>query len=187
VLAALEASGQAGNTWIFFTADHGLAVGRHGLFGKQNMYEHSLRVPFIVSGPGVAANRRNSAAIYLQDVMATTLELAGAAPPAHVYFRSFLPLLRDPAAKSRYPAVYGAYLDLQRAVIHDGYKLILYPAAKVARLYHLAQDPLEQHDLAASATHAPVARTLFAKLRAEQASLRDALALAATFPTLSAP
>ncbi len=185
VLDALEASGQAANTWIFFTADHGLAVGRHGLFGKQNMYEHSLRVPFIVNGPGVAANRRIAAPIYLQDVMATTLELAGAPKPAHVYFQSVLPLLREPAAKSRYASIYGAYLDLQRAVIHDGYKLILYPAAKVARLYHLAQDPLEQHDLAASAAHAPVARALFARLRAEQSSLRDTLALDATYPALA--
>ncbi len=46
---------------------------------KQNMYEHSLRVPFIVAGPGVKADQRVNSAIHLQDVMATSLELAGVA------------------------------------------------------------------------------------------------------------
>jgi len=67
VLQALEANGQADNTWIFFTADHGLAVGQHGLMGKQNMYEHSLRVPFIVVGPGVNPDRKIATPIYLQE------------------------------------------------------------------------------------------------------------------------
>ncbi|NJN05568.1 MAG: sulfatase-like hydrolase/transferase [Rhodobacteraceae bacterium] len=58
ILDTLDQSGQADSTWIFFTADHGLAVGHHGLFGKQNMYDHSVRVPFIVAGPGVAKNKR---------------------------------------------------------------------------------------------------------------------------------
>ena len=52
ILKQLDSTGQAENTWIFFTADHGLACGHHGLMGKQNMYDHSLRVPFIVVGPG---------------------------------------------------------------------------------------------------------------------------------------
>ena len=50
----LESTGQVENTWIFFTADHGLACGHHGLMGKQNMYEHTIEVPLIVSGPGWA-------------------------------------------------------------------------------------------------------------------------------------
>ncbi|MEM8736201.1 MAG: sulfatase-like hydrolase/transferase, partial [Planctomycetota bacterium] len=77
ILAALEESGLRENTWIFFTADHGLACGHHGLMGKQNMYDHSLRVPFIAIGPDVAKNQTSPEPIYLQDVMATTLELAG--------------------------------------------------------------------------------------------------------------
>ncbi len=55
ILESLKATGKADNTWIFFSADHGLAVGQHGLLGKQNMYDHSVRVPFIVVGPNVAA------------------------------------------------------------------------------------------------------------------------------------
>jgi len=178
ILAALEASGQAGKTWIFLTADHGLAVGHHGLFGKQNMYDHSVRVPFVVVGPGVAANRRVAAPIYLQDVMPTTLELAGATKPAHVFFRSLLPHLRRTAPAPSYDNIYGAYLGLQRAVIHDGYKLMVYPKTGVVRLYHLRADPDEMRDLAAEPAHAAKRRELMGRLRKLQTSLGDTLDLA---------
>ena len=91
ILQALEESGQADNTYIFFTADHGLACGHHGLLGKQNMYDHSMRVPLIVKGNDIAANARNNTPVYLQDVMPTTLELAGSQVPEHVQFKSLLP------------------------------------------------------------------------------------------------
>lgn len=184
ILDALDASGKAESTWVFFTADHGLAVGCHGLFGKQNLYEHSLRVPFLVRGPGVPASARIAAPVYLQDAMATALDLAGAEPSPHDDFRSLLPLLRnDPAAPVR-DAVYGAYLDLQRAVVHGGWKLILYPQAKVARLYHLAEDPAERADLADDPAHAERKKALFARLRELQREFDDPLDLASAFPDL---
>src|SRR5262245_856928 len=161
VLDALNSSGLADKTWIFFSADHGLAIGHHGLFGKQNLYDHSVRVPFIVAGPGAAAGKRIDASIYLQDVMPTTLELAGITKPREVEFHTLLPLLRGQQTASNYPAVYGAYLDLQRSVTFDGWKLILYPKAQVARLYHLADDPQEMHDLAADPAHASRKKDLF--------------------------
>jgi choline-sulfatase len=184
ILEALEASGQATNTWIFYTADHGLAVGHHGLFGKQNMYEHSLRVPFIVVGPGVKAGGKVTAPIYLQDVMPTSLEIAGVPKPSSVDFHSLLPLLRGESSPAARDAIYGAYLDLQRAVIHDGWKLILYPKAQVARLYHLADDPQEMRDLAADAARGPVQQRLFRRLLLLQKELGDKLDLTAAFPDL---
>lgn len=186
ILDALDRSGEAERTWIFFTADHGLAVGQHGLFGKQNMYDHSVRVPFIAVGPGVAAGRKIDAAIYLQDVMPTALEIAGVRKPDQVFFHSLLPSLRGERTASHYPAVYGAYLQLQRAVTKDGYKLIVYPAAKVTRLYHVAKDPLEMTDLAADPRHADTRRKLFAGLLRLQSELEDTLDLRATFPELVA-
>ena len=184
ILDALDRSGQADNTWIFFTADHGLALGHHGLFGKQNMYDDSVRVPFIVAGPGVAKNRRHAAAIYLQDAMATALDLAAAPKPAHVFFHSLRPLLDGKQKQSSYESVYGGYLELQRAITHDGWKLIAYPKAGVVRLYHLAKDPLEMTDLAADPKHAQQKRELFTRLVALQKSLADKVDLAAVFPKL---
>lgn len=176
ILDGLEASGRADNTWIIFTADHGLAVGHHGLMGKQNMYDHSLRVPFLISGPGVKPGLRINAPIYLQDAMATALELSGADKPEQVEFQSVLPLLKDPASPSR-DTIYGAYLELQRAVIHGGWKLMVYPKAKVMRLYHLAQDPHEKTDLAGEPAHEQRRMELFERLKAEQRKLGDPLVL----------
>jgi arylsulfatase A-like enzyme len=179
ILDALEQTGQAENTWIFFTSDHGLAVGHHGLLGKQNLYEHSLRVPLIVAGPGAPQGKQIDAAVQLQDIMPTTLVLAGAAKPERIEFHSLLPLLQGETTKSAYPAIYGAYLDLQRSVTHEGYKLILYPKARVARLYHLPEDPLERNDLAADPKHAGTKRQLFQRLIELQEELADALDLKA--------
>lgn len=184
ILDALEKSGQVDNTWIFLTADHGLAVGHHGLFGKQNMYDHSLRVPFVVAGPGVKAGAKLSAPIYLQDVMATALDLAGAPKPEQVEFHSLLPLLRGEKSPAAREAIYGAYLELQRAVIHDGWKLILYPKSGVARLYHVAADPEELKDLAADPVQSNRRAALFQRLRALQRELNDPLDLTAAFPNL---
>ncbi|MCB1206863.1 MAG: sulfatase-like hydrolase/transferase, partial [Verrucomicrobiae bacterium] len=181
ILDALEQSGEAENTWIFFTADHGLAIGHHGLFGKQNMYDHSLRVPFLVSGPGVKGGAKIDAPVYLQSAMATALDLAGADREG-VEFESVRPLLAGEG--EGLASVYGAYLDLQRAVIDDGWKLILYPKAKVARLYHIAEDPQEQKDLAGDPAMAERKRALFAKFLELQKSLEDSLDLTSVFPDL---
>jgi len=182
ILDALEKSGKADNTWIFFTADHGLAVGHHGLMGKQNMYDHSLRVPFVVNGPGVKAGEKIPAPIYLQSAMATALDLAGVAKEEPVEFASVLPLLDGKGVGL--DAVYGAYLDLQRAVVHDGWKLILYPKANVVRLYHVSEDPLELQDFAADPAHAERMKLLFAEFLELQHELEDPLDVAAVYPDL---
>ena len=181
ILDALEKTGKAGNTYIIFTSDHGLACGHHGLMGKQNMYDHSLRVPFIITGPGVKAGARINAPIHLQDAMATALDLAGA-DRAGVEFQSVRPLLAG--EKGGLDAVYGAYLDSQRAVIHNGWKLILYPQAKVAKLYHLTADPQEMKDLAADPAMAGRKKALFAKFRELQERYDDKLKLETIFANL---
>jgi arylsulfatase A-like enzyme len=175
ILDSLDRAGETDRTWIFFTSDHGLAVGRHGLMGKQNMYEHSLRVPFIVAGPGVAAGKSIDSPIYLQDVMATALDLARAEKPDHVEFHSLLPLLEGKTSPAARETLYAAYLRLQRAVIEDGWKLISYPEAGVVRLYHLTQDPDELNDLAADPAQAQRITHLSERLRAMQQDLADPL------------
>lgn len=181
ILDELDASGRADNTWIFFTADHGLAVGHHGLFGKQNLYDHSVRVPFLVAGPGVARGAKIDEAIYLQDVMATALDLAVAEKPPHVFFNSLRPLLEGRQKQTSYPSVYGAYLDLQRSVTRNGWKLIAYPKAGVQRLYHLTEDPEEMQDLATSPAHAAKKQELFQELVRLSSEMEDSLDLKTAF------
>jgi choline-sulfatase len=184
ILDALAASGKAENTWVFFTADHGLAVGNHGLMGKQNQYDHSVRVPFIVMGPGVKKGHTITEPIYLQDVMPTTLQLAGAGRPDHIEFQDLLPVLDG--GPSGYDAIYGSYLDLQRSVRTRSHKLIVYPKAGVVRLYDLENDPQELHDLAGEPSSPAVIDALFAKLLELQDRYGDSLDLSAIGSKLKA-
>lgn len=147
ILDALEESGKSANTYIFFTADHGLACGHHGLMGKQNMFEHSMKSPLIVAGPGIPAGRVIDTPVYLQDIMPTSLDLAGMEVPDSIDFKSLMPLIRG-ERKQQYDAIYGAYLGLQRMVRKGDYKLIYYRRIKKSLLFNLAKDPQEMENLA---------------------------------------
>lgn len=187
ILHALDASGMAGNTWIFYSADHGLAVGQHGLMGKQNPFEHSTRVPLIVAGPGVKAGARTDAPVYLQDIMATSLDLAGAERPAHVQFQSLRPIL---AGESKgYAAIYGSYLKSQRSITLGNRKLILFPKVPKALLFDIGADPHEQTDLLAGKPDPAIvaeARRLFGEFLKLRAETGDTLELRADqFPELA--
>ena len=171
ILDALKRTGQAENTYIIFTADHGLAVGHHGLVGKQNMYEHSVRPPFLFIGPMAKAGSRIETPIYLQDVMATALDLAGA-DTAEIDFKSVLPLLNGESTE-HYKAIYGSYMGTQRMVTVDGWKLIAYPNIGVMRLYHLDEDPMEMSDLAANPEFALKLKQLTVQLESLMDELDD--------------
>jgi arylsulfatase A-like enzyme len=171
ILDQLEASGQDKNTLVIFTADHGLACGHHGLMGKQNMYEHSLRTAFILRGPGIPAGRQVTTPIYLQDAFPTSLEAAGIAVPSFVEFKSVLPLLGT-QPPPHYASIYGCYSsDLQRCVIDQGWKLIHYPKLGTSMLFDLAQDPDEMHDLASD----PLQTSRLAELRQKLVELEKEL------------
>ncbi len=175
ILEALERTGKADDTYILYTADHGLGVGHHGLVGKQNMYDHSVRVPLIVSGPGVPTNTVRSQQVYLQDVMPTVLELAGGEPSAQNEFNSLLPLIRKANADSPYEAIYGCYMNLQRMVRTDKYKLIVYPKVPVLRLYDVETDPMEMVDLADDPAYAQVLKDMQDLLVHQQELMDDPL------------
>lgn len=147
ILNALESSGKANNTYVFFTSDHGLAMGSHGLIGKQSMYDHSIRPPLIMKGPNIPKNRQVDQEVYLQDIMPTSLELAGIKRPGYMEFNSLLPLALGKQTKGAYDAIYGAYIDWQRMVRKDGFKLIVYPKAEKVLLFDLENDPYEINDL----------------------------------------
>jgi len=147
LLDALESSGQADNTYIIFSSDHGLAVGQHGLMGKQNQYDHSVRMPLFVSGPGIEKGKKIDAMVYLQSVFATSCELAGISTPGTVEFPSLVPLIEGKKSKL-YDAVFGSYRDLQRMVRTKDYKLIIYPHNGEVQLFDIKNDPWETKDLA---------------------------------------
>lgn len=194
ILDELERSGQADNTWIFFTADHGLACGHHGLLGKQNQFDHSVRVPFVVAGPGVATQTINQR-IYYQDLMPTSLEIAGAAVPDDVQFQSLLPMLNGDNVKIADTQqqvndvageIYSGYTKTQRMFIDGHHKLILYPKISVSLLYDLQNDPLELVELSSKDGSFHQKQQLFQGLLNWQVRTGDDVDLKSAFPELAA-
>lgn len=183
ILDGLEKSPAAANTYIFFTADHGLSCGEHGLMGKQNLYDASVRVPFLVAGPGVPAGKKVAAPVYLQDAMPTALKLAGAEAGDDIDFQDLRPLWEGKGLPR--DAAIGAYMDRQRMIEKDGKKLILYPKAKVARVFDLKSDPDEMKDLAGTPQGRAIAEELFRRLREIQEESGDPLDLRSSFPELA--
>lgn len=177
ILDALEKSGKADNTVIIFTSDHGLACGHHGLLGKQNQYDHSVRVPWIIAGAGIPKGKKVDSLIYLQDAAMTCLDLGGVKKSEGMDFQSVLPLAKGDSSNSR-KVIYGAYTNLQRMVRTEDYKLIVYPKIKQELLYDLKNDPMEMKNLAGDEKYAAILKDMHAKLAKQMKEMNDPLNLA---------
>jgi arylsulfatase A-like enzyme len=176
VLAALEKSGMASNTYVILTADHGLAVGEHGLLGKQNLYDCSIRMPLLISGPGIPAGKRVDELVYQHNIYATTCDLAGIPVPSHVEFPSLAPLLRG-EQRPLYDAVFSYHRHYQRTIRTKTHKLIVYPEARRIQLFDLEKDPWEMHNLSDDPAMASVKTELMRDLKHFQHELEDPLNL----------
>jgi arylsulfatase A-like enzyme len=155
VLEKLKAMGELDNTYIFYTSDHGMAIGRHGLQGKQNLYEHTWRVPLIVKGPGIQPGTRVTGNVYLLDVLATLCDLASIDAPSTNEGTSFRSVLEGRQATVR-DVLYGVYCGGtkpgMRCVKKGDWKLIKYDVmdglVRETQLFNLADNPhelLKQH------------------------------------------
>jgi arylsulfatase A-like enzyme len=149
----LDALPSADDTIIIFTSDQGLALGSHGLLGKQNEYEHSIRSPLIICGPGLPKNERSAALVNLNDLFPTLCDLAGVAIPSSVQSKSLAPLLRHETERV-HEFVTGVFTDTQRMICDERWKYVLYPKAGREQLFDLKSDPDEMHDLSGDPAHA---------------------------------
>lgn len=147
ILDALEASGQASNTYVIYAADHGLSVGSHGLLGKQNVYEHSMGAPLIINGPGVPKGKSTDAFTYLLDLFPTILGMAGVDPVHEVDGFDLKPIWTG-SKKSVRDSIFLAFTGVMRAVRDDRWKLIKYPHINHTQLFDLKNDPHEMKNLA---------------------------------------
>ena len=149
VLQTLEEKGLAENTIIVFSGDNGLAVGQHGLMGKQNLYEHSIQVPLIFKGPGIKKNKKSNNFAYLLDIYPTLCDIGGVSIPSTVEGKSLKPVLTGNIQQTR-DVMFFAYKNFQRAVRKDRWKLIKYNVKNevITQLFDLIEDPYEIKNLA---------------------------------------
>ncbi len=179
VLDALDRSRAARDTLVIFASDNGLALGQHGLFGKQSLYDHSVRVPLMFAGPDVPRGRRTDSLCYLLDLFPTLCEFAGLERTRTVEGVSLWPAMRNPGARVRDSLLRG-YRNFQRAVTTGDWKLIRYypPAEPRTQLFHLRRDPGERRDLAGDPAHAARVRHLSGLLAEWMKRAGDPLAAA---------
>jgi len=176
ILDALEKSGKASNTYVILTADHGLAVGEHGLMGKQNMYDCSVRMPLMISGPEITPGQRIDELVYQHCMYATTCDLAGIPVPETVQFPSLAPLIHG-QGQPPYDATFSYYIGFQRMVRTKTHKLIVYPKIKRIQVFDIEHDPWEMHDLSNDPASAHIKADLMQRLQRMQQELDDPLHL----------
>lgn len=165
VLKTLDELGLADNTVVVFAGDNGLAVGQHGLMGKQNLYEHSSRVPMAIRGPGITKGKRSEALSQLHDVCPTLLAMAGLKPMATADGKDLGPVIRGEKADVR-DATLHAYREFQRAVRTHDAKLIEYlvNGKRTTQLFDLKNDPWEMKNLADDQAHAGLLKSMRERL-----------------------
>ncbi len=173
ILAALAEAGHQDDTLIVFAGDNGLAIGQHGLMGKQNLYEHSQRVPLIIAGAGIPQGR-SDALVYLIDVYPTVSELLNVPVPDGVEGQSLVPIIYGKKTSVR-EAVFGAYREFQRSVRTDRYKYIRYRVREETheQLFDMQSDPWERHNLADDPAALEVKRQLQQRLEEYRRELGD--------------
>ncbi len=180
ILDALAASPHAGNTFVVFAADHGLAMGSHGLLGKQSVYEHSMKSILMVAGPGVP-HGESHALTYTFDIVPTIAALAGIAPFDPIDGIDLAPVWRGERDTVR-DAVFLAYETSQRALVEPQWKLIRYPHVNYTQLFDLTNDPDELHNLAEIPEHAGRVDAMMKRLAQEQQRYRDTAPLTVDKP-----
>jgi arylsulfatase A-like enzyme len=165
VMKALEEKGEYENTIFVFAGDNGLAVGRHGLFGKQNHYEHSVRVPLIFAGPGIPRGEKRDEYAYLLDIYPTLCDMLGFEIPATVEGNSLKGIIAGGGKPVR-EDLYFALTDLMRSYKDDRYKLILYSFGDEnhVQLFDLVEDPQEMKDLSSDASTGDTVTRLYDNL-----------------------
>jgi arylsulfatase A-like enzyme len=181
ILKALEQSGHGENTLIVYAADHGLAVGSHGLLGKQNLYEHSQLCPLIFVGPGIPENQSSSALTYLFDIFPTVLAQVGIKVAPNLDGRDLSPIWRGERGTVR-ESIFLAYMDEMRAIRDERYKLIRYPKINHTQLFDLKEDAHELQNLAEDPSQAERIEKLLTLMKDWQSKVGDTLPLTLADP-----
>lgn len=178
IITALKETGRFENTIIVYAADNGLAAGSHGLLGKQSLYEHSIKVPLIIQGPGIPKDKSFDAFTYIHDIYPTLAELAGLPKREDLDGKSLVPVIRGDQKQIR-EVMFNAYRHTVRSVRKENWKLIRYPERDFTQLFDLSNDPHEIKNLAEDLTYSNKKKELIDLLGKSQLSFGDTVSYTA--------
>lgn len=171
ILDQLKTNGDLENTIVVYAADHGLGIGSHGLLGKQSLYEHSMKAPLIINGPGIQ-HGSTEALVYLHDLFPTLLTYARVELPNRVDGLELQPLVEG-SKKTIRKSLFLTYGKLMRAVRDERWKLIYYPQINRRQLFDLKNDPSELIDLSKDINHVEQTARMTGMLEAWQSFSSD--------------
>ncbi len=174
IIAALKETGKFENTIIVYAADNGLAAGSHGLLGKQSLYEHSIKVPLIIQGPGIPKDKSFDAFAYIHDIYPTLAELAGLPKREDLDGKSLVPVINGDQEQVR-EVMFNAYRNTVRSVRKGNWKLIRYPERDITQLFDLKSDPDELMNLADSERNQEKIKEMESFLKTAQAQVKDTI------------
>ena len=163
------------NTIIVYSADNGLAVGSHGLMGKQSLYEHSMNTPLIITGPGIPQNKQSDALVYLLDLYPTLCSILGVKTPEGLEGTDYSEVVYGKKEKVR-NTLFTAYREI-RAVRNEQYKLIRYPMIDHTQLFDLKNDPNEINNLIYNDDYNIIVEELTKEMKRWQQQTGDTLVL----------
>ena len=179
IVQTLKDKGLFDNTIIVYTADNGLAIGSHGLLGKQNLYEHSTKVPIIIAGPGILKGKVSDALVYLFDLYPTLSELCFLPTPENIDGHSLVPVISGKSSEVR-SSLFTVYRNTVRAVRNKEWKLIRYPERDFTQLFNLDADPLELQNLAGDINYDARVDEMLNLMKEWQNAVNDTVQLTAT-------
>lgn len=178
----LDAEGLSQNTVIIYTTDNGFFLGDNGMFDKRFMYEPSLRIPLLVSWPGVIkpGSKTNLFALNA-DYAPTFLDIAGLEIPGDMQGHSLVPVLKGETPKAWRTSMYYRYYHdpghhntrAHYGVRTETHKLIYYWKKDAWELFDLIKDPSELNNIYSHPEAAPIVAALKTELARLRKELKD--------------
>ncbi len=176
VIKALKDKGIYDDTIIVFAGDNGLALGQHGLMGKQSVYEHSIRVPLIFKPVGDFEPKKSDAYTYLLDIFPTLCDMIDVEIPESVQGISLADVINSKKESIR-DEIFAAYRNTQRCYKNNEFKLIEYfvKGERHTQLFDIVNDEKEINNLAENKEYADILEKMRDKLKETQVKVKDPL------------
>lgn len=187
VLDYLDQAGLAENTIVVYTSDQGFYLGDHGWYDKRFMYEHSLRMPFVIRYPKeIQQGQANTDILMNIDFAPTLLDLAGITPAENLQGRSFKQNLFGETPADWRSAMYYHYYEYpfwhhvqpHYGIRNERYKLIhFYYDRDIWEFYDLKNDPNELNNLIQNNAYQTQIEAMKTELIALQQQYQDRVSL----------